>query len=415
MMNGHAPETALSGAGATRKRVLSAREAAPPKSAGKAALRVLTLADCAAARPRGYIVKGLIAPGQLAVLFGPPGAGKSVVAPYLAHAVAMGREVFGRRVRPGVVLYIAAEDGSGMKLRATALRGLHGDTSGFRVVAEPVDLMGDGTKDTPHLEELRDIARRLGVALVVVDTLAAAFPALDENDGRSMGRVVKVLRDLGAPAPASAGLPTWPGAAVVAVHHAAKGGGSTPRGHGVLDGAADVTMRIEVPEDRAKPRSVKLGKNRNGSSLAGFAFTIRAETLGQDEDGDDITAPVAEEAEAEEGSPTVSDAESRAKAEGRLRDDVKLLLRELRNLAAMADAIAPELGMPAVQAVRRATLCGGLVRAGWFRDTEMRSVSQTGNAVMPVERAGQTRLHKALEALKSKGFAGFNSAWAWPI
>ena len=261
-------------------------------------LRIMTLADCAASPPRGYIIKGLLAPGDLAVLFGPPGAGKSLIAPYLAHAVAAGRSIFGRRVRQGVVLYVAAEDGAGMKLRATALRALHGDADGLRIVAEPVDLMGDGITNTADLGDLHTIARSLGAVLIVLDTLAAAFPALDENDGRSMGRVVKVLRDLGAPAEAEGAEPTWQGAAVMAVHHAAKGGGTTPRGHGVLDGAADVTLRIDVPEDRTAARSVKLGKNRNGSSLDGFAFTIRAEDLGTDEDGDRITAPVAEEAEA---------------------------------------------------------------------------------------------------------------------
>ncbi len=301
MMNGHSPETAL--APFQRKAVppIGKRDekAEAKREAGR--LRVLTMADCAAAAPRGYIVKGLIAPADLAVLFGPPGAGKSVVAPYLAHAVAAGRSVFGRRVRQGVVLYIAAEDGSGMKLRAKALRQLCGDAAGLRIVVQPVNLMGDGSADTADLGELRAIARRLGAVLIVLDTLAAAFPGVDENDGRSMGWVVKVLRDLGAPAEAEGEAPAWSGAAVVAVHHAAKGGGTTPRGHGVLDGAADVTMRIEVSEDRTAPRTVKLGKNRNGSSLDGFAFTIRAETLGEDEDGDRITAPVAEEAEIESG------------------------------------------------------------------------------------------------------------------
>ena len=398
------PDASLAEAG------VSVTAIAKPRDAMVGKLRVLSLAECADAPPRGYIIKGLIAPGDVAVLFGPPGAGKSVVAPYLAHAVAAGREAFGRRVRQGPVLYVAAEDGAGMRQRGAALLRVHGQAPAMRIVAEPVDLMGDGIHDTPHLAELRSVAIRLGAVLIVVDTAAAAFPGLDENDGRSMGRLVKVLRDLGAPAA------KWPGAAVVVVHHAAKGGGTTPRGHGVLDGAADVTMRIEVPEDRGAPRTVTLGKNRNGSSLDGFAFTIRGETLGEDEDGDAITAPVAEEAEVASAEGRVTrTAESRARAEGRLRDDVKLLLRELRNLAAIADPIAPELGMPAVQAVDRVALCAALVRVGWFRDTEIRTVSQSGNATMPAERAGQTRLHKALEALKSKGFAGFNRTWAWPV
>ena len=39
-------------------------------------------------------------------------------------------------------------------------------------------------------------------------------------------------------------------------------------------------------------RTAHLGKNRNGPALDPLAFTIRAEALGEDEDGDPITAPV---------------------------------------------------------------------------------------------------------------------------
>ncbi len=132
---------------------------AKPIPEGADPLRLLTLADCAAAPRRRYLVKGLLAPGDLAVMFGPPGAGKSVLAPLLAHAIATGRSVFGRRVRKGTVLYIAAEDGAGMKMRAAALRAVHGDTGELRIVADPVDLEGDGQADPPE----RDRARQHGL------------------------------------------------------------------------------------------------------------------------------------------------------------------------------------------------------------------------------------------------------------
>lgn len=378
-----------------------------PKSYVKP-LHLLTLADCAAAPRRGYLVKGLLAPGDLAVMFGPPGAGKSVLAPLLAHAIATGRSVFGRRVRMGPVLYIAAEDGSGMKMRAAALRAVHGDTHELRIVAEQVDLEGDGAADPPDLALIVAAADRIGAVLIVLDTLARAFPGLDENDGRSMGRAVRVLRAL-----------CTEHRAVLAVHHGAKAGssnsngGATPRGHGVLNGDADVTLRIDVPEDGEAPRTVHLGKNRNGTTLASMAFTIRGQELGTDEDGDPITAPVAVEVD---GNASTSGPSARQKAEARLNDSAALLLRELRDLAIGAKLVVPESGMPPVQAVERSQLRERLLQAGWFTDEERRpSVPEDGNALLPITRAAQRREGKALDALKRKGFAGFTICQAWPL
>jgi hypothetical protein len=250
---------------------------------------LLTLADCAAAPMRGYIWKGVLAPGDLAVLFGPPGAGKSVIAPFIAHGVARGKKpIFGKRVRQGPVLYIACEDGAGMKLRARALLAVRGTADAFRIIAQEVDLQGDGVAEPADLAAIKQAAEKFKAALIVLDTMARAFPGLDENDGRSMGRATRILRQL-----------CTPQRAVLAVHHGAKTGGDTPRGHGVLNGDCDVTMRIETAESGA--RTITLGKNRNGSTLQRFGFTIRSEFLETDEDGDAVTAPVAEEIEATEG------------------------------------------------------------------------------------------------------------------
>ncbi len=370
-------------------------------------LRLLTLAECSGAPLRGYIVKGLIAPGDLAVMFGPPGSGKSVVAPYLAHAIACGARAFGRRTRRGPVLYVAAEDGAGMQQRAAALRAVYGDADNLRILVEPIDLQGDGATEPGDLAAILAAADRIGAVLIVIDTMARAFPGLDENDGRSMSRAVHILRALCSRT-----------RAVLVVHHGAKAGssngtgGATPRGHSVLNGDADVTLRVEAPEDGPGARTIHLGKNRNGVALADMAFTIRGEPLGVDEDGDEVTAPVAEEIE--HGGGSAADA-ARRKAEARLRDDAALLLRELRDLAADAPPSRPQHDMPMVAAVERSQLRARLLRAGWFTEDEVRAgVPSDGNGPLPITRPAQRREAKALDALKRKGFAGFTSAQAWP-
>jgi hypothetical protein len=238
--------------------------------------RWLDPSECAAADPRGYIVKGLIAPRDLAIVFGPPGAGKSVITPYLAYAVAQGRGVFGRRVKQGRVLYVAAEDTHGMKARVHALSLDHGDAPEFLLFKHPVNLFAN-----TGIDDLRNAVDIFDPSLIVVDTLAAGFSGIRENEAEDMGIVVKCLRSL-----------TVNGAAVILVHHCPKGG-DTPRGHSVLNGDADVALMLT--RDGKTVRGA-MTKNRNGPCDAALAFTIRSRWIGTDEDGDAITAPVLDEA-----------------------------------------------------------------------------------------------------------------------
>ncbi len=366
-----------------------------------------SLEECAAARPRPYIVKGLIARRDLVILFGPPGAGKSVLAPYLAHGVATGRPMFGRRVKPVAVLYVAAEDGAGMKQRAAALLRCFGTAPALCIIADAISLTPTEEGEAPHVAGLREAARRIGAGVIVLDTVAAAFPGLDENDGRSMGECVRTLRRLAEPDPAPG---AWRGAAVIAVHHGAKGApgapGGTPRGHGVLNGDADVTLRIDVPEDGAAPRNVKLGKNRNGSTMASLAFTIRAETLGTDDDGDAITAPIAEEQ---------AEASAQAKPPPRLPPPAQLMLREIQSLLAEGQGrrLEPAPGMGAVECIPRAALRARLIKTGWFSEDQLLPNTLPERQVLAT--SGYRCENKYLNTLKAKALAGFSREEVWLV
>jgi hypothetical protein len=274
---------------ATEERAQEAKE--PVK-----ARRILTPADCAVSEPRKYIVKGLLAARDVGCIYGAPGAGKSVIAPYIAYAVAQGREVFGRRVKPGRVLYVPAEDQHGMKSRVHALLMKHEDAPDFRLADGVTDLHAGKETD---LEFLQRSADELKPALIVIDTLAAAFPGIKENDPDAMGAIVATARDL-----------TRCGACVVLIHHAPKDG-DTPRGHSVLNGALDVAIR--VTRDGELVRGT-LTKNRNGPCDVSLAFSIRSHRIGTDEDGDAITAPVLEEADPDDADKSGAVRLSRAEA-----------------------------------------------------------------------------------------------------
>jgi predicted nuclease with RNAse H fold len=242
-------------------------------------LRLLRPSDCASAPSRGYLVKGLVAPRDVGCIFGPPGAGKSLLSPLLGYHVALGRAVFGLRTKPGRVLYVAAEDPHGMAGRVRALRQRYGDAPEFILVDGVADLLSTPSDD---LRDLRAHVRDLQPSLIFIDTLAMAFPGLEENSAEAMGRVVTVARKL-----------TETGAAVVLVHHNAKSKDGTPRGHSLLNGALDVALQLRDRDEEGVIRA-ELTKNRNGRSDFEFAFRIGVERFDLDEDGDRIEAPLAE-------------------------------------------------------------------------------------------------------------------------
>lgn len=220
----------------------------------------------------------MLAPGDIASIFGAPGAGKSTMAPHLAYMLARGDTAFNTGTKSGLAFYVAAEDATGLRQRVRALMLRHGDAPNFRVVGGVSDLFSE---DSADLEALAEAVAEQCPALVIIDTLAMAFPGLEENDGKSMGRVVTVARQLAEH-----------GAAVVLIHHDTKAEGATPRGHSVLNGALDMAIHLRRDDDVIRGR---LTKNRNGSPDRDIAFRIGTEVIGTDEDGDTITAPLVEE------------------------------------------------------------------------------------------------------------------------
>lgn len=247
-------------------------------------LSFLTPSDCEVAETRGYVVKGFVAPGDVGCIFGAPGVGKSLIAPHVAYAVAQGRSAFGMRAKGGKVFYVAAEDETGMRGRVRALKERWGDASDFRLVGGCSDLMTKGSAD---LKALLSCVEEQRPSLIVIDTLAMAFPGLEENDAASMSRVVAVARKL-------AGF----GAAVILVHHDTKEGGSTPRGHSVLNGALDMALHLTKGDDGVVRG--QLTKNRNGSCDRDIAFKIATRAFGEDEDGDPITSALVDELEGDQ-------------------------------------------------------------------------------------------------------------------
>jgi hypothetical protein len=243
-------------------------------------LTLLSPTECRDAPARDYRVKGMIADGDVGCIYGAPGAGKSLLAPHIGYAIAQGRDAFGMRTRKGHVLYVAAEDARGMRSRIRALLTRHGDAPDFTLVDGVSDLL---LPDSPDLAALHDVIADRNPALIVIDTLAMAFPGLEENAAEGMGRVVEIARSLAKG-----------GSAVILVHHDTKAQTPTPRGHSLFNGALDMALQL-FPRDEHGIVRGRLTKNRNGPCDRDIAFRIATESFGLDDDGDAITAALVDE------------------------------------------------------------------------------------------------------------------------
>ena len=250
-----------------------------PMVSSRSRFRLLGLDELDREPPRKHVIKGLLARGDLGCIFGQPGAGKSVLGPYLAYRIGLGLPVFGMKTIAGPVIYVGAEDPHGMGTRLRALQKVHGGAAPVHLATGLAGMMAD--RKSAEMQDLLDCVMLLEPSLVVIDTLAVGFP-VDENASREMGAVVQICRMIADLGPA-----------VVPIHHSPKGDSSTPRGHSILNGALDVSIKVD-PADAEGNIRCSCMKNRNGFPR-NFGFKIRSEALGIDEDGDPITAPVCEE------------------------------------------------------------------------------------------------------------------------
>jgi len=235
-----------------------------------------------------YVVKGIFGKGQIIVLWGAPGAGKTFIIMEMACAIGAGPRWHGRRTRKGIVLYVAGESARAyIENRFAALKREWPAVAESEVLVVPLalDLLHAQSGDVDRLiETARALARNRGeVVLIVIDTLGVTFGGGNENAPEDMGLyVANILR-----------IRQETGAAVLVIHHSGKDEAKGMRGHTALLGAIDAELAIEG--DPAGERILRTGKVREGEAFRDlFAFRLRSVELGVDQDGDSVTSCVIE-------------------------------------------------------------------------------------------------------------------------
>lgn len=249
------------------------------------------LADMPPPPPRQEIVQGLLAEGEVMLLTGAPGAGKSAIAAQLAACVSAGRPFAGREVRQGPIVYIALERAASMRRR---LEAAECDPACSAVLSKKLNL--DLAKDAARLaEELIEV----DPLIVFIDTAAHAMPDLDENSAKDMGKIVRGIHVL------QEELPT---AAIVLVHHLDKTGRSA-RGSSALQAAVDVELRVERPDASSAVRIAKVVKSNELPEGAALAFTL------VNRDGSAVAAPCEPAPERAKARPAIADRNAQKRAE----------------------------------------------------------------------------------------------------
>lgn len=233
-----------------------------------------------------YLVKQLLGPGEVTVLFGASGHFKSVIAVDLALCVGTGTEFHGVRARRAGVLYVAGEGHIGIRKRMRAWmmeKGMDATSEqpALYVTSVAANLMGAPEVLRVTAEAARD-ALNATIELVIIDTLAANFGPGDENHASEMQLAISAARSAA------------PQASVLLVHHIGHGQDERERGSYALIAAADYRVKASYDDG---PKSIEMEwlKVKDDERPAPMAFAWKAVPLGwEDGDGEELTSVVLE-------------------------------------------------------------------------------------------------------------------------
>lgn len=256
--------------GTSGKRIGTATEASARRYS------LATTDDLAEQPPAAYRVKNVLLRDALAAIFGPSTAGKSFAALDLVFSVSDGRDWFGYRVEPCDALYVCLEGGAGLSQRVRAYRKQNGDETGKRVrfISEPFSLLF-----ADDIEALVATVKDAGIrdGLIIIDTLNAATPGMEENASAGMGEAIEAVKRIRHEC----------GGLVILIHHSGKDVSKGLRGHSSLYAALDSV--IEVSRDGGR-RSWRLAKSKDGADGETHPFRLEVLEVGLDDDGDPITS-----------------------------------------------------------------------------------------------------------------------------
>ncbi|UGY15238.1 AAA family ATPase [Bradyrhizobium septentrionale] len=362
-----------------------------------------------------YIIKGLIPRRETVLIYGASQSGKSFFTQDMAMAVSQGGEYLGRKVRRGLVIYCAAEAGSGFVYKRfagyAAGKGLPDDVYlPFICLTKKFDLFGNDQQVTELIAECKYWVAwwnatypndQVELEAVVIDTLNKVTPAMDEINGKEVGLVMSRLDRIREEL--NTGL--W------LVHHM-NASGTGPRGHTSLYAAFETAIhvgRYDHTEKDAPPRIkdgnnlrdrrfTRMSKQREGEDGEVTDFYLRGVICGYDEDNEIIPGAVVEWID----TPKSREADKTVQESGvQLTDQRANVYRALlRAMEESGIAAPPSLRLP--KAITRV-----VNRSYWF------AAYRKYYAEDDSEDAVKKALQRANDFLIRSGVIGRDNPWVW--
>ena len=194
-------------------------------------------------KPVAWLIHRYLEKDTLAVMFGPPGKGKSFIALDLSCCIATDTAFHGLPVAQGAVFYIAGEGHNGIARRLSAwavLNSVSLEGAPLFISEGPTNL-ASAANAAKVAEAVQALADKTGAhpELIVIDTLARNFGG-DENSATEVGQFVRHvdihLRH------------RWKATTLI-VHHSGKDGERGARGSSALKGAADAEYEVSRHDD----------------------------------------------------------------------------------------------------------------------------------------------------------------------
>ncbi|CAH1649709.1 AAA family ATPase [Chelatococcus asaccharovorans] len=232
-------------------------------------------------QPKEHVIAGFLGLGEMSVLVGKPGTGKSVITTDAACHVGANMTWHGRTVKHGLVVYVAAERKKVTERRMLAFRKRHGVSDvALVVIGGRLDMTRDVRDAAALVQAVKAAEERAGLPCVwiIIDTVTRTFGGGDQNTSKDMGRYVQSTDEI----------MLGTGAHVTLIHH-------TPwnedRGKGAidLDGAVDASF---IVKKSGKTYVLSCDGSNDGEEGTITAFALESVEVGRDADGVPTTAPI---------------------------------------------------------------------------------------------------------------------------
>ena len=336
--------------------------------------KLLSGADLCNAPPMRWLVRGVLPVEGLAALYGASGSGKSFLILDMAFAVAgSDAEWFGRRITQAPVTYVCLEGeaGASKRVKAWSLHYSKPLPDALRFITQPFDLLSDDVADLARAV----IAGGGAGGMVILDTLNRAARGADENSSVDMGNLIAAAKKL----------QSLTGGLVLLVHHTGKDTTKGLRGHSSLYAALDAAIEVTATDTR---KAWSVAKSKDDITGDAHPFALVIVTIGNDDEGDEITSCVVEP---DESAEAIKQAKRPM-----LRSNQKIaneaLGEALRNSQHSGKEGAPA-GMPCIQYADAVAIVAELIPADAKHKTSRAKVAITG--------------------LVARGYLSIKGVWLW--